>query len=353
MVDANLLILHHISTGMIILENISLKPYNTFGIKVNARLFAEMHTLQDIQTFLNTARYKGRPKLIMGGGSNLLFTKDVDDVVMKISTKGIFKISETADDVWLNVQAGVVWDDFVNYCLDNNYGGIENLALIPGNVGSCPIQNIGAYGVEVKDCIETVEVVDMKSVQMYDIPNKDCRFGYRDSIFKKELKDKVVIVSVTFKLTKKHHLKLEYGAITDELKTLGIENPGIREIAKAVGNIRRCKLPDPKEIGNAGSFFKNPSLSAQEYHKLKALFSAMPSYPQPDDSFKIPAGWLIEQCGWKGFRKDDAGVHEKQALVLVNYGNASGTEIYKLACNIKDSVKKKFGIDLEMEVNIL
>ncbi|MFH0867411.1 MAG: UDP-N-acetylmuramate dehydrogenase [Bacteroidota bacterium] len=353
MIDANLLILHHISISMIILENISLKPYNTFGIQANARLFAEMHTLQDIQTFLISEKYKSRRKLIIGGGSNLLFIKDYDDVVMKISTKGIFKIDENEKHVWLNVQAGEVWDDFVNHCIENNYGGIENLALIPGNVGSCPIQNIGAYGVEVKDCIETVEVVDMKSLQMYEILNKDCRFGYRDSIFKKELKDKVIIVSVNFKLTKKHQLNLEYGAIRDELKSTGIENPGIREVAKAVSTIRRCKLPDPEEIGNAGSFFKNPSLSEKEFNKLKSSFPDLPSYTQPDNTYKIPAGWLIEQCGWKGFRKDDAGVHEKQALVLVNYGNASGTEIYQLACKIKDSVKKKFSIDLEMEVNVI
>lgn len=353
MIDANLLILHHISTSMIILENISLKPYNTFRVQANASVFAEMHSLLDIQTFLNTSRYKDWPKLIMGGGSNLLFTKDFDGVIMKINTKGIFKINETEDRVWLNVQAGEVWDDFVNYCIGNNYGGIENLTLIHGNMGSCPIQNIGAYGVEVKDCIETVEVVDIENIQMYEIQNKDCRFGYRDSIFKKELKDKVIIVSVTFKLTKKHQLNLEYGDIRDELKNMGIKNPGIREVAKAVCNIRRCKLPDPKEIGNAGSFFKNPSLSEKKYNKLKSSFHDLPSYSQSDNTFKIPAGWLIEQCGWKGFRKDDAGVHEKQALVLVNYGNASGMEIFQLASKIQDSVKKKFGIELDMEVNVI
>lgn len=338
---------------MIISENIYLKPYNTFGVEAKASLFAEMHSLQDIQTFLNTSRYKKYPKLILGGGSNLLFTKDFDGVIMKINTKGIIKISETEDHVFLNVQAGEIWNDFVNYCIDNNYGGIENLALIPGNVGSSPIQNIGAYGVEVKNCIESVEVVDMENIQMYEISNRDCEFGYRDSIFKKELKNKVVIVSVTFKLSKKYKLNIEYGAIRDELENNGITKPGIRDIAKAVTNIRRCKLPDPKEIGNAGSFFKNPSLSEKKYNKIRSSFPDLPSYHQPDKTFKIPAGWLIEQCGWKGFRKGDAGVHEKQALVLVNYGDASGIEIVQLASKIKDSVKKKFGIELEMEVYII
>lgn len=338
---------------MIILENISLKPFNTFGVEARASLFAEMHSLQDIQIFLNTSRYKDYPKLIMGGGSNLLFTKDFNGVIMKINTKGIIKISETEDHVFLNVQAGEVWDDFVGYCIDNDFGGVENLALIPGNVGSCPIQNIGAYGVEVKDCIETVEVVDMENIKMYEISNRDCKFGYRNSIFNKELKNKVVIVSVTFKLSKKHNLNIEYGAIREELSKLKISEPSIRDVANAVCNIRRCKLPDPKEIGNAGSFFKNPSLSEKKYKKIKSSFPDLPSYNQPDNTFKIPAGWLIEQCGWKGYRKGNAGVHEKQALVIVNYGNASGMEIVQLAFRIKDSVKKKFGIKLEMEVNII
>jgi UDP-N-acetylmuramate dehydrogenase len=338
---------------MIILEDVSLKSYNTFGIEAKTRIMAEMHNLQDIQTFLSTQRYRGRRKLILGGGSNILFTRNYDDVVVKISTKGIAIVKESADHAWVNVQAGVAWDDFVSYCTDNNLGGIENLALIPGNVGSCPIQNIGAYGVEVKDCIESVEVVDIKSVQMYDLSNMECHFGYRNSIFKKELKDKVIIVSVTFKLSKHPTLKLEYGALRDELKKMGIENPGIRDVAKAVTNIRRSKLPDPKEIGNAGSFFKNPSVTENEYLKLKSSYSEIPSYSQPDKTFKIPAGWLIEQCGWKGHREGDAGVHEKQALVLVNYGKATGSEIYELAQKIQNSVKKKFGIELEMEVNII
>lgn len=338
---------------MIILENISLKPYNTFGVEARASLFAEMHTLQDIQTFLNTERYKGRPKLIMGGGSNILFTKDFEHVVMKISTKGIAKINEDSDFVMINAQAGVPWDEFVNYCLDNNLSGVENLALIPGNVGSCPIQNIGAYGVEAKDCIESVEVVDIKNIQMYEISNKDCHFEYRDSIFKKELKDKAIIVSVTFKLSKKPKLNIEYGAIRDELNKMNIFDPTIRDVANAVTNIRRCKLPDPKETGNAGSFFKNPSVQEKEFSKLKSSFPEIPSYTQPEGTFKIPAAWLIEQCGWKGFREGDAGVHEKQPLVLVNYGEASGNDICQLALAIQNSVKMKFGIRLDMEVNII
>ena len=315
-------------------------------------IFAEMQNLQDIQMFLNSAQYKNMPKLILGGGSNVLLTKDFEGVVVKINTKGIFKVNETEQHVWLNVQSGVAWDDFVNYCIDNDFGGIENLSLIPGNVGSCPIQNIGAYGVEVKDSIDSVEVVDIKSMQMFELKNEECNFAYRSSIFKQELKDKVIIVSVTFKLTKKHQLHLEYGAITDELNKMGIAQPTIRNVAKAVCNIRNCKLPDPKEIGNAGSFFKNPSITEKDYTNLKSSFPEIPSYTQTDGTYKIPAGWLIEQCGWKGYKEGNVGVHANQALVLVNYGNATGKEVLLLSEKIQQSVKKKFGLDLQTEVNI-
>ena len=337
---------------MIIFNNISLKPYNTFGIEADAMIFAEMQNLQDIQMFLNSAQYKNMPKLILGGGSNVLLTKDFEGVVVKINTKGIFKVNETEQHVWLNVQSGVAWDDFVNYCIDNDFGGIENLSLIPGNVGSCPIQNIGAYGVEVKDSIDSVEVVDIKSMQMFELKNEECNFAYRSSIFKQELKDKVIIVSVTFKLTKKHQLHLEYGAITDELNKMGIAQPTIRNVAKAVCNIRNCKLPDPKEICNAGSFFKNPSITEKDYTNLKSSFPEIPSYTQTDGTYKIPAGWLIEQCGWKGHKEGNVGVHTNQALVLVNYGNATGKEVLLLSEKIQQSVKKKFGLELQTEVNI-
>ena len=338
---------------MIIFNNISLKPYNTFGIEADAMIFAEMQNLQDIQMFLNSAQYKNMPKLILGGGSNVLLTKDFEGVVVKINTKGIFKVNETEQHVWLNVQSGVAWDDFVNYCIDNDFGGIENLSLIPGNVGSCPIQNIGAYGVEVKDSIDSVEVVDIKSMQMFELKNEECNFAYRSSIFKQELKDKVIIVSVTYKLTKKHQLHLEYGAITDELNKMGIAQPTIRNVAKAVCNIRNCKLPDPKEICNAGSFFKNPSITEKDYTNLKSSFPEIPSYTQTDGTYKIPAGWLIEQCGWKGHKEGNVGVHTNQALVLVNYGNATGKEVLLLSEKIQQSVKKKFGLELQTEVNII
>lgn len=338
---------------MIITENISLKPYNSFGIEANAELFAELYSLEDIQEFLISSYHKNRKKLILGRGSNILFTKDFEGVIIRICNKGILKLRENETHVWLSVQAGENWEDFVNFCIDNNYGGIENLALIPGNVGSCPIQNIGAYGVEVKNSIESVEVVDIENIQMYDISNEDCGFGYRNSIFKNELKEKVIISSVTFRLAKEHTLCLDYGAINDELRNKGISKPGIREVAEAVRSIRRSKLPDPKEIGNAGSFFKNPTVSEQQYQNLKSSHSDIPSFIQQDKTFKIPAGWLIEQCGWKGYREKDAGVHEKQALVLVNYGKANGNEIYQLACKIKDSVQKKFRLELEMEVNVI
>jgi UDP-N-acetylmuramate dehydrogenase len=338
---------------MIIVENVSLRSYNTFGVDVNAGILAEMHNLQDIQVFLNTPGYRDRQRLILGCGSNVLFTKDFEGVVMKISSKGILKISETEDHVFLNVQAGVIWDDFVNYCLQNDLGGVENLAMIPGNVGSAPIQNIGAYGCEVKDTIDSIEIVYLTSMQMGELKNSDCHFGYRSSIFKHELKDKVVIVSVNFKLTKKHTLNINYGAIRQELDVLGIKDPNIKDVAKAVCNIRRCKLPDPKDIGNAGSFFKNPSVSKELFLKLSSSFREMPSYDQPDGTFKIPAGWLIEQCGWKGVREGQVGVHDKQALVIVNYGNATGDEILQFAKKIQHTVEARFSLKLEMEVNII
>jgi len=318
-----------------------------------AAILAEMHTLQDIQVFLNTDLYKGKPLLILGGGSNILFTKDFEGIVVKISDKGIMKITETEEHVFLNVQAGVDWNEFVDYCLKNNHGGVENLALIPGNVGSSPIQNIGAYGAEVKDVIESVEVVNIETLQMFELTNDECKFGYRNSIFKNELKGKVIIVSVTFKLDKIHKLNLEYGALKQELKDRKIDKPTIQDVAKAVSDIRRCKLPDPKEIGNSGSFFKNPSLHNDAFTKLKSAFPDIPSYAQADNTFKIPAGWLIEQCGWKGHREGDTGVHAQQALVLVNYGNATGKEILDLAKNIQKSVLDKFAVELEMEVNVV
>jgi len=327
---------------MVITENVSLKPYNTFGIEANAMVFVEMQSAQDIQIFCSTPQYKNGKKLILGGGSNILFTKAYDGIIVKINTKGIIKIKETKDHVYLNVQAGEVWNDFVNYCLLNNLGGVENLVLIPGNVGSCPIQNIGAYGAEVKDCIESVEVLDIHTLQMWEINNTGCNFGYRNSIFKHELKNKVIILSVTFKLTKEHTLHLEYPAIQAELDASGINNPTIQSVAKAITNIRLCKLPDPKEIGNAGSF-----------NILKSNFPGIPSHAQTDGTFKVPAGWLIEQCGWKGHREGDAGVHKNQALVLVNYGNATGKDILNLANKIQQSVSEKFRLELEMEVNII
>ncbi len=338
---------------MIIIENVSLKTYNTFGLEAMAATFAEMHSLQDIQLFLNTAKYKREPLLILGGGSNILFTKDFNGVVVKISTKEMLKIKETDEYVYISVQAGVEWNEFVNFCLNNNLGGVENLALIPGTVGSSPIQNIGAYGVEVKDVIESVEILNIETLQMFELTNDECKFGYRNSIFKNELKGKVIIVSGTFKLDKIHKLNLEYGALNQELKDKNISKPTIQDVAKAVSDIRRCKLPDPKEIGNSGSFFKNPSLKNEDFTKVKSAFPNIPSYAQANNTFKIPAGWLIEQCGWKGHREGDAGVHAQQALVLVNYGNATGKQVLELAKKIQKSVLDKFAIELEMEVNVV
>jgi len=338
---------------MIVSENISLKPYNTFGIEVKTKVFAEMQTLSDIQIFCNTSEYKGKPKLVLGGGSNILFTKDYDGIIIKINTKGILKTKETNEHVFLNVQSGETWDDFVNFCLQNNYCGVENLILIPGNVGTCPIQNIGAYGVEVKDIIESVEVLDINTLQMYELSNNECHFDYRDSIFKHKLYGKVIILSVTFRLNKTHILNFEYNAVKEELQASGISKPNIHNVAQAIKNIRQQKLPDPKEIGSAGSFYKNPSVTENELKNIKSIFPNIPYYVQPDNLYKIPAAWLIEQCGWKGYNKGDAGVHKNQALILVNYGNATGKDILNLAIKIQESVLKKFGLKLETEVNII
>lgn len=338
---------------MTILENISLKAHNTFGIEAVAQSFAELHTFMDLQIFLDTIRGNKKPLLILGGGSNILFTKNFDGIVAKICTKGIIKLKETGDQVFLNVQAGEKWNDFVKYCLENNYGGVENLSLIPGTVGACPIQNIGAYGAEVKDVTESVEILDTVTLQMDELSNAGCRFGYRNSIFKHELKGKVIITSVNFRLSRKPVIRAEYGAIKDELELAGVTNPGIKDVANAVIKIRSCKLPDPEKTGNAGSFFKNPQADENTFTKLKSAFPDIPFYSQPDKTYKIPAGWLIEHSGWKGYREGDAGVHANQALVLINFGNASGKDILNLAKKIQKSVSGKFGITLETEVNVI
>ena len=335
---------------MNIQENISLKKYNTFGINVNAKRFVSIDSLYSLQQLLK----KEQDLFLISGGSNMLLTKDIEKLVVHLNLKGISIDRENHNDIYLTVNAGENWHEFVLWCVSQNYGGIENLSLIPGNVGTCPIQNIGAYGVEVKDTITRVEAIDIKTGKLIEFSNTECKFGYRNSIFKNEAKGKYIITSVSFLLTKdEHNLNTSYGAIETELASKKITNPTIKDVSDAVIAIRQSKLPDPKKIGNSGSFFKNPVISKEHFDKLQSTFPSIPSYVISDTEIKVPAGWLIEQSGFKGKRFGEYGVHEKQALVLVNYGDATGKEIYELAQEIQNTIEKKFDINLEIEVNII
>ncbi|NAY92501.1 UDP-N-acetylmuramate dehydrogenase [Muricauda sp. JGD-17] len=337
---------------MNIQENISLKPYNTFGIDVNAKFFVEITGLVQLQKVLELKAYP--KKFVISGGSNLLLTKDIDALVMHINLKGKTIVEEDEYSVEVKAMAGENWHELVMWCLENGYGGLENLSLIPGNTGTAPIQNIGAYGVELKDVFVSCAAMEIASRELVSFDLEACKFGYRDSIFKKEAKNKYIITSVNLKLTKKNHiLNTGYGAIEEELKKQGIVYPKIRDISNAVIAIRQSKLPDPKDLGNSGSFFKNPVIARKRLDKILKRHPDMPHYEVGKDYFKVPAGWLIEQCGFKGKRVGDAGVHEKQALVLVNYGNATGKEVLDLAHKIQQEVIEKFGITIEPEVNVI
>lgn len=329
--------------------NFSLKNYNTFGIDAKAKRFVSISDEKELVELLE----KEKDLFLISGGSNMLLTQDVEKLVVHINTKGIKTAALEENTVEVRVKAGENWHEFVMWCVRQNYGGIENLALIPGNVGTSPIQNIGAYGVEVKDVIKYVKAIDIDSGSFTTLTNDECQFGYRNSVFKNKFKNKYIITEVGFQLTTQNHkLNTSYGAIESELARKHISSPEIKDIADAVIAIRQSKLPDPKEIGNSGSFFKNPIISLKHYKKLQSQFPEIPSYPVDSEQVKIPAGWLIEKSGFKGKRYKDAGVHHKQALVLVNYGNASGQEIYNLALKIQSFIEKKFSIHLEMEVNI-
>lgn len=333
-------------------ENISLREYNTFGIEAKARFFVEITGLAQLQKVLELKAYPN--KFIISGGSNMLLTKDIDALVMHINLKGISIVEETEDHVEVKAMAGENWHQLVLWTLDHGFGGLENLSLIPGNIGTAPIQNIGAYGVELKDVFVSCTAMEIATGELVSFDNDTCNFGYRDSIFKNEAKDKYIITSVNLRLTKKNHmLHTGYGAIEEELKKNDIVYPTIRDISNAVIAIRKSKLPDPKELGNSGSFFKNPMISKKAFDKFIKANPTAPFYEVDEKNYKIPAGWLIEQCGFKGKRFGDAGVHEKQALVLVNYGNASGQEIMDLAVKIKEEVRKRFGIKIKPEVNII
>lgn len=335
---------------MNIQENISLKAFNTFGIDATAKRFVSITSVYHLQELLK----KEKNIFLISGGSNMLLTKNIEQLVVHLDCKGISIDKEDEDFVYLTVNSGENWHDFVLFCVEQNYGGVENLSLIPGNVGTCPIQNIGAYGVEVKNVITKVEAVEIASTKLHTFANKDCKFGYRNSIFKNEAKNKYAITSVSFKLTKqKHILNTSYGAIETELASKNITNPSLKEVSNAVIAIRKSKLPDPKKIGNSGSFFKNPVISKSHFLELQNQYPNIPSYMISEDEIKVPAGWLIETAGFKGKRFGNYGVHEKQALVLVNYGNATGKEIYALAQKIKETILNQFSIHLEIEVNII
>ncbi len=337
---------------MTIQENISLKQYNTFGINAKARYFCEITSLDELREALELEGYP--EKFILSGGSNMLITKDISALVLYIHIKGIFVEQEDENHVVLKVMAGENWHEMVLWTLDHNYGGLENLSLIPGFTGTAPIQNIGAYGVELKDCFVSCQAIDVATLELKTFTKEECQFGYRDSFFKNEGKDKYIITSVNFRLTKKdHQLNTSYGAIETEMEQQQVLNPTIKDVSNAVVAIRKSKLPDPKELGNSGSFFKNPVLTKNEFELFIKHNPEAHYYKVSDQEYKVPAGWLIEQSGFKGKRYGDAGVHKNQALVLVNYGNASGKEIIELAQTIQKKVWDKFQIEIIPEVNII
>lgn len=333
----------------------SLKAYNTFGIDVDARYLVEINHADDIDTLLEVTDFTGVPRLILGGGSNVLLCHDFDGLVLKMNIQGIEVIREDDAHVYLVVGAGVNWHELVLFCVQHGYAGMENLSLIPGTVGAAPMQNIGAYGVELEQMFDSLTAVHTLTSERRAFSHADCLFGYRESVFKRELKGQYIITSVTFRLDKRPTFHTRYGAIQETLTEMGVshDNLSIKAISEAVIRIRRSKLPDPAEIGNAGSFFKNPEISPSQFDALKNQFTELPGYPIGDDRIKIPAGWLIDQAGWKGYRTGDAGIHAKQALVLVNYGNATGQDLLNLAKQVQDSVQEKFGVTITPEVNVV
>ncbi len=331
----------------------NLKSLNTFGIEVYCDAYTEIHSVNEFKALMALPEYVNSKKLILGGGSNMLFVSDFKGLVIRNGIKGISITKENDEKVWVKAAAGENWHSFVMWCIKNGYAGIENLSLIPGCVGASPMQNIGAYGVEIKDVFEELEAIDMQTGKLKVFTKKECRFAYRESVFKRELKDKFLISSVTFCLKKKPTLNTTYGAINAELDKMGVKKPGIKDVSDAVIRIRQSKLPDPKDIGNAGSFFKNPEVKPEIYLPLKEKYSELVAYPLDNGNYKLAAGWLIEQCGLKGFEKNGAAVHNKQALVLVNKNNCRGEDVFALSEHVINSVFSKFGVMLEREVNII
>jgi UDP-N-acetylmuramate dehydrogenase len=337
---------------MTIQNNFSLKKYNTFGIEAKAKQFVAVHSIEDLNTILK--EHQSEPKFILGGGSNMLLTQDIQALVIHIDLKGKKVLKEDDDFVWVESQAGENWHEFVLWTIDQNFGGLENMSLIPGNVGTTPVQNIGAYGTEIKDTFVSCEAMTIATQVMKTFTKEDCHFGYRESIFKQEAKDQFIITSVVFKLTKRNHkINTSYGDIIKELEKQNVTTPTLKDVSNAVIAIRQSKLPDPAALGNSGSFFKNPIIPKEQYEKVHALHPEMPHYIVSETEVKVPAGWLIEKAGFKGKRFGDAGIHKNQALVLVNYGNATGQEILAVSRNIQSTVLKEFGIAIEAEVNII
>ncbi len=336
---------------MLIQENVSLLPYNTFGFDVKARYFASITTAAQLQDLLLDPRWASAPKWVLGGGSNVLLTKDINALVLRIEIDGIKVVSEEDNELSIKVGAGEKWHEFVLYCVENSYAGVENLSLIPGTVGAAPMQNIGAYGVEIKDIFQELEAVDAQSGTTRRFNASECGFGYRESVFKRALKDQYIITSVTFRLQKTPDFHVSYGDIQKTLEEMKVEKLSIKAVSDAVIQIRQNKLPDPAQIGNAGSFFKNPEISKQQFDALKEKYPALPGYVMNADTMKVPAGWLIEQAGWKGYREGAVGVHARQALVLVHYGGGTGDEIKVLSQKVQASVEAAYGIRLTAEVN--
>jgi len=333
-------------------QNASLKPFNTFGMEVSADWLVLIQDSGDLQELIRDARWQTLPRLILGGGSNILFTRDVEGVVAVIQTKGISTIEEKEDEILVEVQSGEVWHEWVTYCVKRGWGGLENLSLIPGSVGASPMQNIGAYGVEIKDVFVSLKALHIVTGAERVFYHEQCAFGYRESVFKRSEKDQWIIASVVFRLSKNPVLKMEYGDIKMRLAERNIDQPSIGDISEAVCTIRQSKLPDPRVLGNAGSFFKNPVIEKVLYQNLLVQYPAMPHYPVNDEHVKVPAGWLIEQAGWKGRKWETCAVHDRQALVLVNHAQAKGSEIWNLSSAIVEDVLKKFQIELEREVNV-
>lgn len=334
-------------------QQISLQPYNTFGIPVDAAAFCIIRTKEDIISLIQNELKKYNSSLIIGGGSNILLCKNVEGLVIKNEIKGIEIIEEDEAHVWIKSYSGTVWHDLVMYCVARNYGGIENLSLIPGTVGAAPMQNIGAYGVELKNVFVSLEAINLQTGNTKIFTKEECKFGYRESVFKKEEKGNYFIYTVTLKLSKHPTINISYGDIQKIIEERAIQHPTIKEVSEAVIQIRESKLPNPKILGNAGSFFKNPEIEKDIAEKILKKFPTMPHYSMENGMVKIAAGWLIEQCGWKGKQIGQTGNHAKQALVIVNYGNATGKEIWKHALAVQQSVSEKFGVEIKPEVNII